>query len=156
MGINNFLSLKIYLLRTQLILLIKIPCFVFSSLSIVNVTTAMPSRDRTEAAGSHWVTLSAQPWLLTALARTPDWLTVNLTCCNGLAQHPLQQVHAVDQVRCSSGGHPSPVHWLLWGRRRRSLWPVAPPTYVRDIPIQSWTWCYNTVILTYFTGAYQN
>ncbi len=94
------------------------------------VTTAMPSSDRAEAAGSHWVTLSAQPWLLTAMVRTPDWLTVtrNLTCCSGLVQHPPQQVHAVDQVRCSSGGHQSPVHWLLWGRRRRSLWPVAPPT----------------------------
>ncbi len=37
--------------------------------------------DNAETAASHWVTasLSVLPGFLTALARTPDWLTVTLT-----------------------------------------------------------------------------
>jgi hypothetical protein len=43
-----------------------------------------------------------------------------------LEQHPLQQVHVLDQVWCCSAGHLSPVRWWLQGQTRQSSWPEAP------------------------------
>ena len=47
-----------------------------------------------------------------------------------------QQVHARDQVRRRSAGHPSPARGRWRGRRRWSGWKLAPPT--RPIPPRRW------------------